>query len=153
MKSSNYKVSVLSLEQLLTGCGEAVLRPAGKAPTVEEHGLSSMPGTSPAGPSMDFDRAEHCVDHAAELDDAAVAGALDDAAAMDGDRGVDQIASQRPEPRERAILIGAGKPAVSDDVGDQDRDKLAVSLIPPATPLCAVRRTRTAVPACVSKAI
>jgi hypothetical protein len=31
---------------------------------------------------------------------------------------VDQIASQRPEPRERAILIGAGKPAVSDDVGD-----------------------------------
>ena len=44
---------------------------------------------------MDFDRAEHCVDHAAELDDAAVAGALDDAAAMDRDRGVDQIASQR----------------------------------------------------------
>ncbi|MGA8654570.1 MAG: hypothetical protein WB586_00340 [Chthoniobacterales bacterium] len=63
MKSSNYKVSVLSLERLLTGWLEAVLRPAGKAPgffraitttlapTVEEHGLSSMPGTSPAGPS------------------------------------------------------------------------------------------------------
>ena len=90
---------------------------------------------------------------AAELDDAAVAGALDDAAVMDRDRGVDQIASQRPEPRERAIFIGAGKPAVSDDVGDQDRNQLAVSLIPPATPPCAVRRTRTAAPACVSKAI
>ena len=48
----------------------------------------------------------------------------DDAAVMDRDRGIDQIASRRPEPRERAILIGAGKPAVSDDVGDQDRDKL-----------------------------
>ena len=49
----------------------------------------------------------------------------DGAAVMDRDRGIDQIASQRPEPRERAILIGAVKAAVSDDVGDQDRDKLA----------------------------
>jgi hypothetical protein len=30
---------------------------------------------------------------------------------------------------------------------------LQVSLIAPATPPCAVRRTRTAAPACVSKAI
>ena len=51
----------------------------------------------------------------------AVAGALDDAAVMHGDGRVDQIAAQRPQPRKRAILVGAGEPAVADDVGHQDR--------------------------------
>ena len=40
-------------------------------------------------------RAAHRVDDAAELDDAAIAGALDDAPMMHGDRGIDQIAAQR----------------------------------------------------------
>ena len=40
-----------------------------------------------------LDRAAHRVDHAAELDDRAVAGALDDAAVMHRDGGVDQIAA------------------------------------------------------------
>ena len=44
---------------------------------------------------LDFDGAAHRVDHAAELDDAAVAGALDDASVMDGDGGIDQIAAER----------------------------------------------------------
>ena len=52
---------------------------------------------------------------------AAVAGALDDAAVMDGDCRVDQIAAQRSQPRKDAILVGAGKPAVADDIGHQDR--------------------------------
>ena len=125
MKSSNYKVSVLSLEQLLTGCGEAVLRPAGKAPTVEEHGLSSMPGTSPAGPSMDFDRAADRVHYAAKLDNAPVASALDDAAAMDGDRWINEIAAQTPKARKRAVLVRAGEPAVADHIVDKDRRQLA----------------------------
>ena len=59
---------------------------------------------------LHFDRAAHRVDHAAELDEAAVAGALDDAAVMHGDGGIDQVAAQRPaagpacdpRPRRRA---------------------------------------------------
>ena len=49
---------------------------------------------------LHLDRAAHRVDHAAELDEAAVAGALDNAPAMGGDGGVDQIAAQPPEPRQ-----------------------------------------------------
>jgi hypothetical protein len=45
---------------------------------------------------LDFDGATHGVDHAAELDEAAVAGALDDAPTVRGDRGINQIAA---EPR------------------------------------------------------
>ena len=70
---------------------------------------------------LHLDRAAHGVDHAAELDDAAVAGALDDAAMVHGDGGIDQIAAQRPEPRQGAILVRARQPAVADHVGDQNR--------------------------------
>ena len=52
---------------------------------------------------------------------AAVAGALDDAPVMHGDGRVDEVAAQRPQPRERAVLVRAGEPAVADDVGGQDR--------------------------------
>jgi hypothetical protein len=45
---------------------------------------------------LHLDRAAHGVDHAAELDKAAVAGTLDDAAVMGGDGGIDQIAAQPP---------------------------------------------------------
>ena len=45
---------------------------------------------------LHLDRAAHGVDHAAELDEAAVAGALDDAPVMRGDGGIDQIAAQPP---------------------------------------------------------
>jgi hypothetical protein len=40
---------------------------------------------------------------------------------VDCDRGVDEIAAQPPQARERALLVGAGEPAVADDIGDQDR--------------------------------
>ena len=70
---------------------------------------------------LHFDRAAHRVNDAAELDDAAVAGALDHPAAIGLDRGIDQIAAQRPEPRQRAILIRPGEPAIADDIGRQDR--------------------------------
>ena len=55
----------------------------------------------------------------------AVAGALDDAAVMHGDRRVDQIAAQRPEPRQNAILVGPREPAVADHVRGQDRRDLS----------------------------
>ena len=49
---------------------------------------------------LNFDGAAHGVDHAAELDDGAVAGALDDAPMMDRDRRIDQVAAQCPQPRQ-----------------------------------------------------
>ena len=58
---------------------------------------------------LHFDRAPHRVDHAAELDDRAVAGALDHPALVHGEGRIDQIAAQRPEPREGAVLVGAGE--------------------------------------------
>ena len=70
---------------------------------------------------LHLDRAAHGVDHAAELDEAAVAGALDDAPVMRVDGGIDQIAAQPPQPRQRAILVRAREPAVADHVRDQDR--------------------------------
>jgi hypothetical protein len=49
-----------------------------------------------------FDRATHGVGRTAELDDRAVASALDDAPVVHGDDGVDQVAAERREPRKRA---------------------------------------------------
>ncbi len=66
--------------------------------------------------ALDFDRAAHCVDDAAEFNDRAVPRALDDPAVMYGDRRVDKVAAQRPEPGEDTILVGAGKATVADDV-------------------------------------
>ena len=43
---------------------------------------------------------------------------------MHGDGRVDEVAAQRPEPRERALLVRAGEPAVADHVGGEDRGKL-----------------------------
>ena len=70
-------------------------------------------------------RAAHRVDDAPELDDGAVARALDDAAVVGGDGRVDEIAAQAPKTRKRPLLVRASEPAVADDVGDQDRRKLA----------------------------
>ena len=58
---------------------------------------------------LDLDGAAHGVDHAAKLDDRAVAGALDDAAVMGGDRGVDQVAPRRP--LSRASVRSSSAPA------------------------------------------
>ena len=69
--------------------------------------------------------AAHGVDDAAELDERAVAGALDDAAVMHGDGRVDEVAAQRPKPRERALLVRAREPAVADHVGGEDGGELA----------------------------
>ena len=70
---------------------------------------------------LQFDGAAYRIDDTAEFDHAAVASALDDAAMMDGDRGVDQVAAETAKAREGSVLVGAGKPAVPDDVGYQDR--------------------------------
>src|SRR5208282_1112532 len=56
---------------------------------------------------LHLDRATHRVNYAAKFDEAAVPSALEHAPVMGGDGGVDQIATQAPEPRKRAILVGA----------------------------------------------
>jgi hypothetical protein len=74
---------------------------------------------------LDFDGTAHRVDHAAELDDRPVAGALDDAAMMSGGGGVDEIAAQPPKTRKRPVLIGARKARVANDIRNQDRGELS----------------------------
>ncbi len=83
---------------------------------------------------LDFNGAVHCVDDAAELDDAAVAGALDDAPVMHGDGRVDQVAAKRPKPRQDPVLVGSGKPRIADHVGHQDRREFSGLAHPSGTP-------------------
>jgi hypothetical protein len=64
--------------------------------------------------------AAHGGDHAAKLDKNAVAGALDDAPVMQGDGRIEQIAAQRSESPQNAILVGSREPAVTDHVRDQN---------------------------------
>src|SRR5262249_10653744 len=68
--------------------------------------------------ALDFDGASHRVHYAAKLNDAAVAGALNNAAVMHSDGRVDQVAPTGAEPSEDAIFICARKPGVADDVSD-----------------------------------
>ena len=74
---------------------------------------------------LHFDRGTHRVDHAAELDDCAVASALDDATMMGGDGWVDEVAAQAPDACQRTVLVSAGEPAVADNIRDQDGRELA----------------------------
>ena len=69
---------------------------------------------------LHFDRAAHRVHHAAELNNGSIAGSLDDAAVVHGDYGINQIATDRPKPRQRTIFVRAGEPAVTDYVRDKD---------------------------------
>ena len=87
---------------------------------------------------LHFDCATYRVDHAPELEDAAVTSALDDAAMVHGDCGVNQIAAERPQPRQNPILVCPSKPRIADHVGHHYRRELsslahgAARLIPPA---------------------
>jgi len=70
---------------------------------------------------LHLDCAAYRVHNTAEVDENAVAGALYDAAVMGRDRRIDQIAPQRPEPRQRPLLVGAGHARVARDIRRQDR--------------------------------
>ena len=70
---------------------------------------------------LHFDRTAHRIDHAAELDDGAVAGALDNSPVMNGDGRINQVATKRPEPRQGAVLVRAGETRKADDVCSQNR--------------------------------
>ena len=58
---------------------------------------------------LNLDRAAHGVDDAAEFDQRAVAGALHHAAIVHRDGRVDEVAAQRAEPRQGAVLVRAGR--------------------------------------------
>ena len=61
------------------------------------------------------------IDDARELDQHAVAGRLDDAAAMRGDGGIDEVLPDRLEPGQRAFLVDAHETAVAGDIRRQHR--------------------------------
>jgi hypothetical protein len=86
--------------------------------------LGRHPGVAFDHRVLNFHRAAHGVDDATELNESAVAGALDDAAVMHRDGRIDQVAAKRPQPRQCPILIGACQSAESDYVRRQDRRKL-----------------------------
>ena len=74
---------------------------------------------------LHLDAAAHRIDDAPELDQHAVAGAFHHPAVVNRNAGVDQIAAESPEPGQNAVLVGAGKPGVADNVGHQYRRELA----------------------------
>jgi hypothetical protein len=75
---------------------------------------------------LQFDAAAHGIDDAAKFDQSAIAGALHHAAGMHSDGRIDQIAAERPQPRQYAILVRTGKPAVSDHIRRKYRRELLV---------------------------
>ena len=70
---------------------------------------------------LDFNGAVHCVDDTPKLDNCAVARALDDSTVVHGDGWIDQVASERPQPRQNPVLVGSSKSCIADDIGHQDR--------------------------------
>jgi hypothetical protein len=65
--------------------------------------------------------ATHGVDHAAELNQGAIAHPFDDASAMRSGCRIDQVAPQAPQSGQGAILVRADQPTISDDVSNKDR--------------------------------
>jgi hypothetical protein len=80
--------------------------------------------------ALDRERAADCVDDAPELDEHAVARRLDDAAAVTGDRGVDELAAVRLQRRQGADLVDAHQAAIADDVRRQNRRQPALDALP-----------------------
>ena len=69
--------------------------------------LGRQPGIALDEALLHLDGATHRVNDAAELDDAAVARALDHPAAMHGNGRIDEVAPERAHPRQNPIFIGA----------------------------------------------
>ena len=77
------------------------------------------PGIALGHAALDFDRAARRIEHAAELDQEAVAHHLEDAPAMLGDGRVEELAAMLAQRAHRALFIGLHEPAVANDVGRQ----------------------------------
>jgi hypothetical protein len=73
--------------------------------------LGRKPGVALDHPVLHLDGAADRIHHAAELDDAPIAGAFHYATVMDTDGRGDQIAPERPQPCQRSFLVAAGEAA------------------------------------------
>jgi hypothetical protein len=69
---------------------------------------------------LHLNSAAHGVHDTAKLDKDAIARPLNDAAVMQRDGGVEQIAAECAKPRKRPLLVGTGKLAVSGYVCRKD---------------------------------
>jgi hypothetical protein len=88
--------------------------------------LGRQPGVALDHPILHLDGAAHSIDHTAELDEGTIAGALDHPSFVHSDRGIDEVAPEGTEPRERAVLVSAREPAVSNNIRRKDRSKLSL---------------------------
>ena len=87
------------------------------------------PGVALRHAALDFDRTARRIQNAAELDQKAVAHHLEDAPAMLGDGGIEELAAMLAKRAERALFIGLHEPAVADHVGRQDGRQPPLNLL------------------------
>jgi hypothetical protein len=71
-------------------------------------------------PPLDLDSAQHRIDDAVELDQHAIAGGLDDAAAVLRDSRIDELDPMGLETRERPRLVSLHQATVADHVSGDD---------------------------------
>jgi len=69
---------------------------------------------------LDLSSALHRVDHALELNQQAVTHGLDNASAVLGDRGIDQLQAMCLEPRQSTRFVDLHEAAVADHIGGQN---------------------------------
>jgi hypothetical protein len=67
--------------------------------------------------------ATQCLHRARKLREQAVAGRLEDPPAVLRHQRLDHLAPQRPQPRQRARLIGADQARIPNHIGRQDRSE------------------------------
>ena len=80
-----------------------------------------LPSSKTAASCLHLDGAAHGVYHTAKLDQRPVPCALNYAPVVHGDGRIDEVATQHPQPRQSAVLIRPGEPAIPDNVCGQDR--------------------------------
>ena len=79
-------------------------------------------------PVKDFLGATHRFDDAAKFGDRPVTKPFHKTTVMDRDCRIDEFAAQRPQPSQRPLFVCLNKPAVANDVGDQDRSDFSRTL-------------------------
>src|SRR6476659_3216156 len=105
--------------------------------------LGRQPGITLNHAALNLDGAAHGIDHATKLDERSVAGAFDYPPMMHRDGRIDQITTKGPQARQRPLLLGTGKLAVSNHICRQNRREFPC--FGHGCP-CTTRQTSTIVP-------
>src|SRR5208282_2068941 len=79
--------------------------------------------------TLNGDGAGHRVDHAGKIHQQAVARGLDDASAVGGDGGIDQVLAHGLEGTQGADFVDPHQPAIADDIRRQNRGKFALNVL------------------------